>query len=210
MMGPNVGGSILLNIFALNPRGYRIDMKSGPGEEERQSGDHWVPGTYLALSASLSRNGLLIILFLTKAHMTKEGRIRPTAVFWFAKKVLKLTLKSFQWGIDGTVCRRLQPSLLLLQLMLPGWPWRHCFLLPLIVLLTLQGSVQAFSDFLPLKINCSHYLLLWLYLVHCVFLCSMNTCVHTCFLLKIKKPLRPGTGSESLCGSLLSHTASWA
>ena len=119
--------------------------------------------------------------------MTKEGRIRPTAVFWFAKKVLKLTLKSFQWGIDGSVCRRLQPSLLLLLLMLAGWPWRHCFLLPLIVLLTLQGSVQTFSDFLPLKINCSHYLLLWLYLVHCVFLCSMNTCVRTCFLLKIKK-----------------------
>lgn len=110
MMDPRVGGSLLLNTFALNPTGYGIDMKSGSGEEERQSGDRQVPGTCLAL---LLCHGMLcgsFCLWLNKVHVTKEDRIRPTAIFWFAKKVLKLTLKSFQWGIDGTVCRRLQPS----------------------------------------------------------------------------------------------------
>lgn len=75
-MGPRVGGSVLLNTFALNPRGYRIDVKSGPGEEEAVRGppSPW----HLPRSASLSWNAWLILVFLAKYSTRDQGRLAQT------------------------------------------------------------------------------------------------------------------------------------
>lgn len=148
-------------------------------------------------SASLSCSAFLVLLFLTKWRAYDQGRPNQTQSYILVCQeiVWKLALKSFRKGIDFKFAPGSRP-LVILVFMLPGWPWRRFFLLHLIVFWTLQGPAQAFSDFLSLKINCLHYLLVQLYLAWCAVLCSTNTCLHTCLLLKIRN-LRPGTRSES-------------
>lgn len=114
------------------------------------------------------------------------------------KKLFKSWLwNPFHWTLMVEFATGSSPCVLL-RFMLPGWPWRRFFLPPLIVFIALQGPAQGFLDFL-FKINCSHNLLLQLYVAPCTVLCSMCTCLRTCLLLKIEN-LRPGTKSESsLC-----------
>lgn len=150
--------------------------------------------------------------------MTKEGRIRPIAIFWFVEKVLKLTLNLFSGALMVLFAAGFS-SLVFLRLLLPGWPWRQGLLFSAFFFFCFFSATSNCSPyppkaspghfwFSPLKINCFHYISLWLHFAPCAFLCIMNTCLYIHLLLKTEN-WRPGTRSESLCAASVCNRASW-
>ena len=90
-------GSVLLNTFAVNLRGYGIKMKSG--QRGRMAGrGQTVSGTCLVLLLCQAVLSGSFCFYLNEVHVTMEGQTQPTAIFCLPRNILKIDCEILSMG----------------------------------------------------------------------------------------------------------------